>query len=418
MRAREGALAADRYFRCSGAGIVAEAPLDYVLIDHTEVDLETVPGGSLYVARPTLTVALDLYSRMPWGVYLGFAAPGYESLMMCLRNGIMHKGEFLAEFSSIEGTWPCHGLPRKIILDNGLEFHSESLRDVCGTFGISIIHNPVRTPQYKGAVERFFRTLNDGFLSGLQGRTFSNIVKKGDYDPVSRAAIQFADFKEALFKWIVDVYARKFHRGIEGFPIEFWQQGVSRQPVDLPVNVEDLKITLGEAETRTLRNSGIFIHNARYNCTELGDLFRRFGKPRKVKVKVDPLDLGMIHVFDEQRERFISVSCTDSNLYGVGKWQYQLIRKEIAAHRMAGESTYDIQRHLKRIYEMLSAKQDGVKRKSNKRAARHAEYQNRTRERGDPKGHSAGPPDFDEVDTQELLGLAARSGWGKSGFWE
>lgn len=416
MARREGKDAADAHFRNVGAGLAVEAPMDCIFYDHTEFDIKVIAPVEGFVARPTLTIALDLYSRMPWGIYLGYVAAGYESVMLCTRTGILPKDALLAHYNSIDGDWPCHGLPREIILDNGLEFHSESLRDFCRIFNVNIMHNPVRRAHYKAAVERFFRTVNDGFLSGLKGRTFSNIQKKGDYDPVKNAVYPFEVFREAFFKWIVDVYARDFHSGINDTPVNRWKHGVEQYPLDLPLRTDDLHILLGEPETRQLDNTGIRIFNARYNCAALNDYFSRTGEARQVGVKVDPTDIGQIYVFDEDVQQYIEVPCTDADYQRLSKWQYKVMRKEVNARKAEHEEQSDIGSQIIKIDQMLEAGAVAPKRKSDKRAARHSE--SRSKSKTSPKtNQKLAPPDpiKQRKEQERLLKNACKAGWGKAG---
>ena len=373
MAAREGISTAENYFRNSGAGLVATAPMDIVQIDHTVLDIQLISPIEGFIARPTLTVALDLYSRMPVGIYLGFASPGYESVMHCLKNAILPKDQCLSHFGSIKGRWPCFGLPRKVLLDNGLEFHSESLRDACSLLGISIIHHPVRTPHYKGAVERFFGTVNTGLLAGLPGRTFSNVSEKGDYDPVQHAAIPFQAFYEAFFKWIIDVYAVKPHRGINDLPLQRWNQGVKRFPVDLPERPENLRTLLGQPLRPTLQRSGLHWFNSRYNSPQLGELFKRIGGASKVDAKVDPTDIGTIYVYDEYARDYIPVPCLEPEMRGLTIWQYKQIRRMITAKLKVGYSQFSVGEAKADIAQILNHPSLNKRRKVNKSSARYAE---------------------------------------------
>ncbi|WP_420429588.1 Mu transposase C-terminal domain-containing protein [Kordiimonas sp.] len=417
---REGKAAADQKYRHIGAGVKIEAPLDCVLVDHTVLDIDVLVPIDGFVARPTLTVAMDVYSRMPWGIYLGFTSPGYESVMLCLQHGIMDKVKFLSRFSTIAGTYPCLGLPRSLVVDNGMEFHSQSLRDACHVLGIDLVYCPVRQPHYKAVVERFFRTVNTGILAGLKGRTFSNVIKKGDYDAVKNAVIPFDVFYEGFFKWVVDVYSRSFHKGIDDFPVKRWLSGVEETPVELPANVADLHILLGEPAHPTLHQGGLSMFNTRYNCPALSAMYRRIGQGVKINVKVNPLDLGEVYAFDDEAQQYINVPCVEPDMAGLSKWEYKLIRAEVNARRKAGEQEFSLAEHRQAIDEMLSVKARKSKQQSGKRTARLAEYMG--------SSHSEAAKimvDFDELlpssetlvdadpDIAHLLENAAKFGWGK-----
>lgn len=59
-----------------------------------------------------------------------------------------------------------HGIPRRFYTDNGSCYASRHLKFVCANLGIHLIHTPPGKPRGRGKVERFFRTVRDGFLEG------------------------------------------------------------------------------------------------------------------------------------------------------------------------------------------------------------------------------------------------------------
>jgi transposase InsO family protein len=65
----------------------------------------------------------------------------------------------------------ARGLPRKLYVDNGAAFSSKHLEHICASLGIALIHTPPYTPQGRGKIERFFRTVRTRFLPYFQGGT-------------------------------------------------------------------------------------------------------------------------------------------------------------------------------------------------------------------------------------------------------
>lgn len=59
-----------------------------------------------------------------------------------------------------------HGIPMRFYTDNGACYASRHLKFVCANLGIHLIHTPPGKPRGRGKVERFFRTVRDGFLEG------------------------------------------------------------------------------------------------------------------------------------------------------------------------------------------------------------------------------------------------------------
>jgi transposase InsO family protein len=56
------------------------------------------------------------------------------------------------------------GLPRRLYVDNGSAFRTKHLERICASLGMALIHTPPYTPQGRGKIERFFRSVRDRFL--------------------------------------------------------------------------------------------------------------------------------------------------------------------------------------------------------------------------------------------------------------
>ena len=59
----------------------------------------------------------------------------------------------------------AHGLPQKLYVDNGSCFRSVQLEQTLALLGVSLSHSRPYTPQGRGKIERWFRTVRDQFLS-------------------------------------------------------------------------------------------------------------------------------------------------------------------------------------------------------------------------------------------------------------
>jgi hypothetical protein len=57
------------------------------------------------------------------------------------------------------------GLPSQLYVDNGSVYASKEMALICSRLGILLSHTPVRDGAAKGKIERFHRTMRDGFLT-------------------------------------------------------------------------------------------------------------------------------------------------------------------------------------------------------------------------------------------------------------
>lgn len=117
-------------------------------------------------------------------------------------HGEFYFSEGLATYlSAFRQALLCRGLPRKLYTDNGPAFRSRHLEQVCASLGIALIHSRPYTPQGRGKIERFFKTVRIQFLEGFQGK---NLI----------------DLNEAFAFWLRDVYHQRIHSATGQSPFE------------------------------------------------------------------------------------------------------------------------------------------------------------------------------------------------------
>jgi len=327
-KARHGKRWADREHGQRKRGPRPTRPLQRVEIDHTKLDLFVVdPETRLPLGRPTITVAIDKYSRMIVGVHVGFDPAGYLSVMLCLLNAIRRKGYVKMDYPDVENEWDTYGIPEVLVVDNGSEFHSQDLENACLQIGTVITYCPVKHPWFKGSCERYFGRVNRELLHNQPGTTFSNFIDREDYDPKKNAVIGFDAFMEMLHIWLIDDYSREIHGGLEDIPADVWKEGVDKYPPRLPRRGQDLKIVLGKIERRTVGNRGIRLFNLVYNDERLAAL-RLELKGKKADLKFNPDDLSVIHVYNPKDDSYMSIKAEDQEYTkGLSQWQHAVIRR-------------------------------------------------------------------------------------------
>jgi putative transposase len=173
--------------------LVADRPLDLVQIDHTEVDVIVVdPEHRLSMKRPWLTLAIDVHSRMVVGYNLSLNEPSAVSVGLCLLNAVFDKTSLLSD-RDIDIDWPCVGLPRALLVDNGADFHSKAFIRGCQEHGIRLTWRPPGAPHYGGHIERLIGT-QMGAVHVLPGSTGSSVSDRQGRDATSRATFTLRGF--------------------------------------------------------------------------------------------------------------------------------------------------------------------------------------------------------------------------------
>jgi len=272
-------------------------PLERVELDHTVLDLIVVDEEDrLPIGRPTVTLALDVYSGLPAGVHVGFEPAGYGAAMRCLLHAILPKEDAQARYGTTHA-WPVYGLPETLVVDRAPHLVGGDLDDACGQLGIRLEPSPVKRPWFKGAVERQFRTHNTGLVHGLPGTTFSNVLQRGEYDAAGMACISLTRFREMLHVYLLDVYGQEWNRGVEGVPAQRWAEAVAGgwTPA-LHHDAEEMRLLLGRSAVRTIQRAGIDHLSLRYQSRDLDALRRALPAGTLVALKYDPEDLGALHV--------------------------------------------------------------------------------------------------------------------------
>jgi putative transposase len=290
-------------------------PLQRVECDHTRLDLFVVDDKNrLPIGRPWVTVLFDVATGYPLGYYIGFEPPSYTSVMHVLRHSIMPKSYIKNKYPRIKNEWLAYGVPDVLVMDNGKEFHSKHLDEVCLLLQMEKDYNPPRKPWYKGAVERHFRTLNQQLIHSTPGTTFSNIFDRKDYDPQKNAIIGFKRLIEYLHKWLVDYYAMKYSKGVRGIPAKLWELGIQKRGrPPLPAVKVDWEIILLKIGKASIQHTGVRMKHLFYNSPVLSKIRGYFTRNRiknRVDIKFDPTDLSKIHIYDPiYKKDYIQVFC-------------------------------------------------------------------------------------------------------------
>jgi len=373
MVARYGKRRAEMEFRVSSNAPETSRALQRVSMDHTPADIIVVDDASMLpLGRPTITTALDEYSRCPMGFYSGFEPPSCLSVMRCLKHAILPKTYVQREFPGIRNRWECYGVPELVVVDNPAEFHSSHFERACLQIGADIQYAKVLVPWYKGKLERFQGTMCHDLMHGNPGTTFSNILERDDYDPSRHAVVLLSTFREMLHKWIIDVYLQTPHRGIKDTPAHRWNSEIIGLPPPLPPSASELEVVLGMTAQRVVFHYGVELEGLKYNGPELGELRRRIGVGAKVELTFDPGDLGHVNVLDSQTGTYIHVAAVDqSYAKGLSFWQNKVIRRY--AQRQLDART-DIEALAQAKAEIRALVQRDFNRKSTRGRKRHARF--------------------------------------------
>jgi len=353
--------------------ILERVEIDDTTLDFIVVDLE----DRLPIGRPTITKAIDAYSGMPYGFYVGFEPPSYLTVQACLYHGILPKPD-CQQLYGTKHSWPVYGLPETLIVDNGHHYTGLNIDYACEQLGIILERMPVKKPWWKGRIESSFYSDDRGLIHTLPGTTFSNVLERGDYDSLKHACISLEGFMELLHIFLLDQYTIDWHDGVGkhgGVPTKLWEESVLSGYIPcLHHNVNDLRFILYPGELRTVQPSGIEFQTLRYQSTVLASLRsylesntyrdRNKSDDKRIHVKYDPMDLSTMYVYDPrpEYEDWLPVPAVDQEYTkDLSIHKHQVIRNYISRQKKAVD-IYELAEAKKHIQEVVE-REYGLTRK-------------------------------------------------------
>ncbi|WP_369934838.1 Mu transposase C-terminal domain-containing protein [Xanthomonas tesorieronis] len=324
-RARYGKRVADLKFRTAGSGVVTSLPLERAAMDHTRMDIFVIDEHTcLPLGRPWLTLIIDEHTRYVLGFYLSFEEPSKVSMARALRHALAPKDAS----QHVKASWDAWGAIETLVVDNGMEFHAHALEDGVGRFGGIVQFCPRRKPWYKGKIERFFGTLNTSLLVDMKGKTFSNVVLKGDYDPAKHAVVTLETLRHVVHIWIVDIYHQTRHSVLHMTPQQAWDAHIEQVDRYLPPSSIAVEAAFSTSYKRQLTHKGIEFDTLFYNSAQLGALRQRYGDVMNVEVRASDDDLGSIVVVGPDGKTLIDVPALDREYAkGLTRWQHRVCKR-------------------------------------------------------------------------------------------
>lgn len=404
------------------AGHFPEAPypLSVVQIDHTPMDIILVDDEHRKpIGRPYLTLAIDVYSRMITGYYISLDAPSATSVGMCLVQSIKTKDELLARFN-IDGKWQVFGYPSKIHVDNGADFHASTLEKSCSLHNIDIEFRPLARPEYGGHIERVIGNFMKE-LHRLDGTTFSNIAKKGEYNSEKMATMTLSEMEHWFLTYITKVYHQKVHSGIGMPPTKKWEIGILGDETtdgyglpSIPQDTLTLTIDFLPSFERTIQTTGVTIDGIRYYDPVLNNFINDtytngmagkdnvVGKKKKFIFRQDPRDISIIWFFDPITKQYFEIPYASQSLPSMSVWELNLLKKDLKSKNGVVDEhslslAYD---ELKKITEQASLNTKKARRQQ-ARAKHHQDtrsYVNKTKNQSDNQSVNHQAIFYDESD--------------------
>jgi putative transposase len=327
-------VASEKYEPIKGHFPGADYPLAVAQIDHTPMDVIVVDEEHRQpIQRPSLTVVIDVYSRMVLGFAIYLEKPSAFAAGLAIAHAVLPKEDWLAGVG-VQAQWPCWGKMRKIHCDNAKEFRGTVIGRACQDHNITVEHRPPREPRYGGHIERGFGTwLNRA--RRLKGTTFSNVEQKGDYDSEGRAIMTRAGLEKWFTIYVVKVYANTFHNGIKTTPLAKYQEGIlgtdERPGIGLPDRVAQptaFMLDFMPFEERTIQEYGVVIDHIFFWDDALRPWIHARDpedskRPRKFTFRMIPRDMREVYFRDPATNTYLAIPCRYRTRPPVSRWRFR-----------------------------------------------------------------------------------------------
>lgn len=304
-----GSLAsARRRLAISRGGLAPRLLLERVEMDEWEVGLQTLlVEAKVWKILPKdlrmewaplrcyLTAALCCTSNCVVALHLTLDAPSTRTAVAGLRQILVDKSD-MARAAGAETPWAFYGTPTTLGTDKGTAFSSNVFKRIVADLRCSKPKPPAGLPHLRGTIERFFGTLDRGLLQFFTGRTFANVVARGDYDAQAAASLTVEALRTAVIRYVCDVYHRRPQKELGNIcPAQAWDREMLRTRVLPPPGPAAMRDIFGTHFTRSVDKKGVLFAGTHYHSSWLNDFWLTNGDG-PVDIRVDRHALSAISV--------------------------------------------------------------------------------------------------------------------------
>ncbi len=269
-------------------------PNDLWMGDHSPLDILVINPISKKPDRPWITAFIDVRTRVIMGYHISFQ-PSSWTIALALKQGIYRKQYF--------------GIPKMVYIDNGKDFRAkmfggklrqfgaidfnEETKCFFSTLNISATYALPYNARAKAQIERFFGTLERGWINiqpGYTGHNVKNRPEKLEREIKEGKLLSFIKLKELIADAILAYHGRP-HRSLNRkAPLELFAELWDRED---RIDMRGLEYLLMKKDERVIQRDGIHINNLSYFTWD-PEFAACIGK--KAVVRHDPDDLRWINV--------------------------------------------------------------------------------------------------------------------------
>lgn len=310
---RHGEKHARELHRITYQGVDAEYPGQRVEMDDFQVDLMVLlevldvwelltPEEQDLVKRERLwaTAVIDVATKCFLALKFHRTAPRAKTAIESIELAVSDKSLLAATVGA--GTpWPYRCFIEEVYTDNGSNFRAEETRVVLEDLGTSTFHTIAGVPELRPYVESGIGTLSKRFLHWFSGRTFSDFIEKGEYDPEANARLNVDVFNRVFLRALIDIHHHTPHAGLNGeTPHNAWFRLGRKHGIEAAPGPKQVRDATGIDCFGVIGDKGLRFLGLHYHDDRLAALSRTVGK-QKVRFRISRYDVSAISVWDGRR---------------------------------------------------------------------------------------------------------------------
>jgi putative transposase len=154
--------------------------------------------------RLWVVAAVDAATGMPLA-FVGTRKPCASAVVKALEM-VMSDKTHISQLVGAKTPWTAKVRPENVFTDNGTPYIADVTRDAFLMSSVSLTRPPAGQAWKRPFIEALFKTFAKDLMSYFDGRTFSNVVERRDYDSVGDATLIIDEFMVVVLRWLCDVF--------------------------------------------------------------------------------------------------------------------------------------------------------------------------------------------------------------------
>lgn len=198
-----------------------------------------------------------------------------DSSRLMIHAEALFNDNFLSLLSVFKKSVAKRGIPKKLFVDNGKVYKSVQMQFICASIGTILSFARPYSPQSKGKIKRWFKTLHDQCMNVINWNEFTSLE----------------ELNVSLCKYVEGDYNSTIHSSIKMKPIDKFIESI--ESIKFIPNKQELDYVFLYRVTRKVKNDAtISIQNTLFEVP-----LKYVGET--INIRYDPTDLDKAYIFSD-----------------------------------------------------------------------------------------------------------------------